>query len=179
MKHILKTSLSILIDQFMSCVLGWMFVPFVIVFFNNRLSGYLLVFAICTGFFIYVAYHSAFKKGSHDSMRPLKDSSYKGYLYKGAIAGLISIIPLLVLYILYKLTANPVVAVYFQNANMYWTWPLSRAFPNHVQEILILSFLPIIITPWIGYIAGYKVFYITDVVMKIYNRFIENHKVSR
>ncbi len=178
MKHILKTSLSLLIDQFMASVLGWMFVPFVIVFFKNSLPGYLLAFAICFAFYIYITYHSAFKKGSHDSKRPLKDPAYKGYFYKGAVAGLISAVPLMILYILYRLTVNPVIAVYFQNANMYWTWPLSRAFPNHVQIILILSFLPIVATPWIGYIAGYKVFYLTDVLMKIYNRFIENKKVS-
>ncbi len=173
MKHVLKTSLSILIDQFMSCVLGWMFVPFMVVFFKNSLSGYSLVFAICTGFFIYVTYNSAFKKGSHDSKRPLKDPTYKGYLYKGALAGLISAIPLLVLYVLYLMSGNRVVGVYFQNASMYCTWPLTRMFPNHIQTVMPLVFIPIVVVTWLGYIAGYKVFYITDLVMKLYNKLTE------
>lgn len=171
MKYLLKTAVSLLADQVVGIISGFMLILCVSAIFKNSLTGYIIAFCICFGFYIYVTYLSAFKSGFHDSHRVIKDTAYRGYLYKGALAGLFSAIPLLIIYIIYKITNAGILAIYFMIANMFWTWPMSNIFPNHIQAVFISAFVPLIIIPWLGYIAGYRNFLFSDQFMKIYRYF--------
>lgn len=173
MKHLFKLAGSLLLDQFVGIISAFMLVLCVAGIFKNSLTGYALAFCICFGFYVYVTYNSAFKSGFHDSHRAIKDRQYKGYWYKGGIAGAISALPLFVIYVVYQITGAGIVAVYYMIADMYWTWPMCCMFPNHRQAVIALAFVPIVVIPWIGYIAGYKNFMITDVVMKLYKKLAE------
>lgn len=170
MKHFLKLCGSLLIDQFIGCISGFMLILCVASLFNNSLTGYLLAFCICFGFFVYISYHSAFKSGFHDSHRAIKDAAYRGYLYKGAAAGILSAVPVMVLYVIYKISGLGILGVYYMIANMYWTWPMINIFPNHQPTVMPLVALPLVIIPWLGYIAGYKNFMFTDLFMKLYQK---------
>ncbi|MBQ8894174.1 MAG: hypothetical protein IJ043_07170 [Clostridia bacterium] len=177
MKHIFKLSGALLMDQLIGVIAGFMWVLCITIannmLFKNDLIGYALALIICFGLFAYITYNSAFKSGFHDSHRAIKDMEYKGYLYKGVFAGIISAVPLLILYMIYRTTGSGIVAVYFQLANMYWTWPMIKIFPNHLQLVMVLAFVPMVIIPWIGYIAGYKNFMVTDILLKCYKRYTE------
>ncbi len=171
MKNLIKTVGALLLDQLVGIISGFMLVLCVSVIFKNSLNGYIIAFCICFGFYAYVTYNSAFKAGFHDSHRIAKTPSYYGYLYKGALAGAVSALPLLVIYILYRITNAGIIALYYMIANMYWTWPMGNIFPNHLPTVLALSFIPPVIIPWIGYIAGYKNFMVYDLAVKLYKKY--------
>lgn len=177
MKHIFKLTGSLILDQFVGIISGCMMVLPVVLLnqsvIKNGLYGYLLAFIVCFGFYTYTTYRSAFQSGFRDHHRIIKDKKYRGYWYKGLIGGLIAMIPLLVIYIFYRITGAGIIAVYFQMADMYWTWPMINILPNHKQLVMILAFVPMIIIPWIGYIAGYKNFLIVDALLNLYRKFFE------
>ncbi len=173
MKHLLKVTAALLLDQLVGTISGFMLVLCVSVIFKNNLNGYLIAFFICFGFYAYATYNSAFKGGFRDTHRIRKDPAYHSYLYKGALAGILSAVPLLVIYVIYRMTGAGIVAVYYMIANMYWTWPMSNIFPNHLQTVFALAFVPIVFIPWLGYIAGYKNFMVSDLAVKLYKKHIE------
>lgn len=176
MKHILKTAGSLLLDQFLGVFSGWMLVVCVSVLFKNSLTGYVIAFCICFGFYSYITYNTAFKSGFRDPNRLKKDPAYRDYWYKGAVAGAISAIPVAILYVAFLITNALIVYSYFMIFNMYWTWPMANIFPNHRPLVMALAFLPMILIPWVGYIAGYKNFMISDVVVKLWKKYAEKKK---
>lgn len=171
MKHVLKLTGVLLLDQFIGIISGCMLVLCVSALFNNSLTGYILAFCICFSFYAYVTYNSAYKSGFHDNHRVIKDTLYKGYLYKGAISGGVAAIPVMFVYIFYRLTGAGILEIYHMICSMYWSWPMRNIFPNHKQLVLLLGFVPMIIIPWLGYIAGYKNFWFTDFFLNILNKF--------
>ena len=173
MKQLLHTAGSLFLDQFIGVIAGMMMPLCVAMLFGNRLPGYLLAAAITIFLYAYCAYRSGFKGGTKDVHRATNTPSYKGYLYRGALAGLIAAAPLLIVYIIYKATGNGNAAFIFMMSNMYWTWPLKGSFPNHQQLIMATAFVPMIALPWLGYIAGYKQFLFSDLVMKMYKKIVE------
>ena len=168
MKHILKLAGSLLLDQFVGIISGFMLVLCVSVLFQNSLSGYTLAFCICFGFYYFVTYNSAFKSGFRDKHRILKDRSYKGYLYNGLIAGAVAAIPLVILFILCRVTEASIMVLYYMIVNMYWSWPMMNIFPNHLNAVMICAFVPMAIIPWAAYIAGYHNFLFSDLIIKCY-----------
>ena len=179
MKKSLVTIGKLLLDQFIGVLSASMLVLCVSQFFKNSMTGYILAFCVCFGFYVYATYLTAFKSGFHDPHRAVKDQNYRSFLYKGALLGAISAIPLLVAHLLFLfVTAKASLAIYF--INMYWCWPLSRIFPNHVQELIFYAYIPIIVVPWISYIAGYKNFMVSDLVVKLFKKIsIENSKEKK
>lgn len=173
MKKFLKFVGSLFLDQFVGIISGSMLVLCVASFFQNSKLGYFLAFLFCFGFYAYVTYNSAFKAGFRDIHRIQKDPSYVGFRYKGALAGLVSIFPLIGLLVAYLLSDNGILAFYYMIANMYWTWPLAGIFKSHQLLIMILAYLPMIVIPWIGYIAGYKNFILLDKTITVYKKYIE------
>ncbi len=171
MKHFFKLFGSLMADQFIGCISGFMLVLCVATFFKNSLMGFVLAFIISFGFYAYVTYNSAFKSGFHDSHRAIKDENYSGYLYIGAAAGALSAAPLMILYIIYKALNAGILGVYYMVANMYWTWPMINIFPNHQPLVMPLVVIPMILIPWLGYIAGYKNFLLLDYFMNLYQKF--------
>ncbi len=169
MKKNLKTVFELILDQFIGIISACMLVLCVAQFFKNSQTGYILAFCVCFGFYVYATYLTAFKAGFRDQHRILKDVAYRGYLYKGALLGAGSAIPLFVVLMIYLLvTKSASLVFYFMD--MYWIWPLSRIFPNHVNELLYLAFLPMIFVPWISYIAGYKNFVLFDFVIQWFKK---------
>ena len=165
MKKILKGAGGLLLDQFIGVVSAFMLVLCVAQFFGNSLSGYTLAFCVCFGFYAYTTYVTAFKCGFRDSHRIQKDSSYRAFMYKGAIIGGLASVPLLIVTLIYFfITKAAYLAFFFMN--MYWFWPLGNIFPNHRPELMILAYIPMILIPWIAYIAGYKNFMISDIILK-------------
>ena len=121
-------------------------------------------------FFIYIEYRSAFYHGFHDSNRRNAPDS-KSYLFKGALAGFISAIPMIVLIIVYVVFYDNVFVsqsakLYARVIAMYYNWPMCNIFPNHTLEVLLSSLAGLIVFPMIGYIAGYKNFVISDKIYK-------------
>ena len=116
--------------------------------------------------------NSSFKSGFRDKRRIEKDPTYHGFLYKGALAGFLAALPLFGLYLSYRITSAGVLGLYYMLANMYWTWPMINIYPNHQPLVMVLAFVPMLIIPWIGYIAGYKNFILADLAVKIYNKFV-------
>jgi len=173
MKHIFKCVGSLLLDQFVGIISGSMLVLCVSALFQNSLLGYTLAFCICFGFYAYVTYNSSFKSGFRDKRRIEKDPSYHGYLYKGAVSGGLAALPLFGLYLSYRITGAGVLGLYYMIANMYWTWPMINIYPNHQPFVMSLAFVPMVVIPWIGYIAGYKNFLLADLAVKIYNKFAQ------
>ena len=172
MKHLFKAVGSLFLDQIVADISAAMLVLSVAVIFKNSLTGYILAFIISFLLFTYTAYRSGFKSGMNDTRRVPKDPNYRGYLYRGAVEGALSAIPLLIIYLLYKFGNLWWAWLGFRLANMYWYWPLSGIFPNHQPLIMLLAFAPMIIIPWLGYIAGYKSFILSDVFLKIYKNII-------
>ncbi|MBQ7034787.1 MAG: hypothetical protein IJN34_03520 [Clostridia bacterium] len=171
MKQFFKTVGSLLMDQFVGILSASMLVLCVATFFKNSLLGFMLAFLICFGFYAYVTYNSSFKSGFRNRHRITKDKSYYGYLYIGALEGLVAALPLFILYIAYRSTNSPDLAFCYMIGNMYWTWPIASIFPNHQELAIPLGFIPMILIPWIGYIAGYKNFVVLDLLVKIYKKF--------
>ncbi len=172
MKHLFKSALSMIFDQFIGVIAGMMMPLCVAMLFSNRLPGYLAAAAITIFLYGYCAYRSGFKAGSHDPCRLPHDPSYRGYLYRGALAGALAALPLFVIYLVYVFTGSGNAAFIFMMSNMYWTWPLKGAFPNHQQLIMASAFIPMILLPWGGYIAGYKQFLFSDYIMGIYKKIL-------
>ncbi len=172
MKHLLKGIGSLLLDQLVGIISGFMLVLCVSAIFNNSLTGYTVAFCVCFGFYAYVTYNSAFKSGFHDKKRISKDPHYFGYLYKGALIGGVAALPLFSLYITYRISGAGILALYYMIADMYWTWPMINMFPNHQPFVMAFAFVPMIVIPWIAYIAGYKNFMISDQAIKLYKKFV-------
>ncbi len=175
MKYLFKMAGNLLMDQFVGIISAFMLVLCVSVLFKNRLSGYLLALLICFGFYVYTACHSSFKCGFHDEHRARRDLNYRGYLYKGAIGGALSAFPLLLCYVFYFLTKARIVALYYMIFSMYWTWPMQNIFPHHLELVMTLVFIPLTAIPWVGYIAGYKNFLLTDLLMELFRKFSAMH----
>lgn len=171
MKHLLKLVGSLLLDQFMGTIAGSMMVLCVYTFFKNSLTGYILAFIFCFIFYAYATYNSAFKSGFHDSHRAIKDTAYRGYWYKGAISGLISAVPLAIVYIIYLTADKGITGTFYMIMNMYWTWPMINIFPNHIYTVMPLVIVPLTVIPWLGYIMGYKTIFLTDVFLNLYQKF--------
>ncbi len=172
MRHFFKAVGSLLLDQGVCLIASFMMPMCMAVLFNNSLAGYLIVAAVLIALYVYTAYRSGYKAGMKDPRRVPKDPNYHGYLYKGALSGLVAAAPLLVVYLIYKITSSAKAAFVFYMANYYWTWPLRGAFPSHQQLIMILAFVPMILVPWIGYIAGYKSFMFSDLAVKLYKKIV-------
>lgn len=173
MKKFFKFVGSLFLDQFVGALSGSMLVLCVSTFFNNSKLGYLLAFIFSFGFYAYVTYNSGFKAGFKDLHRIQKDPSYRGHWFMGLLAGGVTIIPLVVLLIIYITTDNGVYAFYYMIANMYWTWPLSGIFKSHQILIMGLTYIPMVFIPWIGYIAGYNNFVLLDKIVLLYKRYID------
>lgn len=170
MKHLFKLSGALLLDQFVGCFAGWMMILCVSVIFKKSMLGHLVALIFCFGFYAYTCYNSSFKSGFHDSHRAIRDTAYKGYLYKGAISGFIAAIPLLIFYFVCLFSKLDILKFYYMTVNMYWTWPMSNLFPSNALLIMGLTFVPMILIPWLGYIAGYKNFLFTDLFMSLYQK---------
>lgn len=173
MKQIAKLSLSLFFNQILADTAGIMCVLFVVFVAGNGIGAHLLFLAITFPFFGYIEYRAAFKYGFHDSDRRNKPSS-RAYLYKGALAGLISAVPLILLlaFYLYCMFSNYVhtlhlASLYTRIWSMYYCWPIYCIFPNHTLAVFFTSVLPLIIFPCLGYIAGYKNFLISDIIFKL------------
>ena len=172
MKHIFKLSVSLFLNQILAVTAGIMCVLFVLFLAGNGIGAHLLFLAMTFSFFAYIEYRAAFKYGFHDADRRNKPNSH-AYLYKGAIAGLISSIPLIILLVLffcfyatYQLRPMNVAALYTRIWSMYYCWPMCNIFPNHAIEVYCTSILPLVVFPYLGYIAGYKNFLISDIIYK-------------
>lgn len=171
MKNTFKLSLSLLANQFLASIGGFMCVIFVFLLARDSIYAHIIFMIFTYPFFIYIEYRSAFNYGFHDPDRRNKPKSKK-YLYKGAISGFISGIPLIALIVLYIFSSNAgnlfwseTAKLYTRIIAMYYNWPMCNMFPNHTLEVFLTSLIGIIIFPMIGYIAGYKNFVISD---KIY-----------
>lgn len=173
MKKFFKFIGSLFLDQFVGALSGSMLVLCVSTFFNNSKLGFLLAFIFSFGFYAYVTYNTGFKAGFKDTHRVQKDKSYRGYLFKGLLAGGITTLPLVALLIVYITTDNGIYALYYMIANMYWTWPLAGIFKSHQILIMALTYVPIVVIPWIGYIAGYKNFVLLDKFVELYKAYID------
>ncbi len=168
MKNIFKLSLSLLANQFLASVGGFMCIIFVWMLAGDSIWSQIIFLLFTFPFFTYIEYKSAHKYGFHDSDRRNNPDSKK-YLYKGAVSGIISSIPLYSLVAIYIVSNNSgsiVIAqfskLYTRIISMYYNWPMCNIFPNHITEVFLSSLIPLIIIPMIGYIAGYKGIYITD-----------------
>lgn len=173
MKKFFKFVGSLFMDQLVGIISGSMLVLCVASIFNNSKLGYSLAFIFAFGFYAYVTYNSGFKAGFKDIHRIQKDPSYRGFLYKGLLAGGVAIIPLLVLLIIYIITNNGIYAFYYMIANMYWTWPLAGIFKSHQILIMGLTYIPMVLIPWIAYIAGYNNFILLDKIILLYKKYID------
>lgn len=175
MKQFFKMVGSLLMDQVVGIIGGMMMVLCVSTFFNNSFTGYFLAFIFCFGFYAYVTYNSAFKGGFKDPRRIRKECSYFGYWYKGALAGIISVLPLLSVFLVYVISNRPEWALYYMVADMYWTWPLTGMFKSNQMLIMSLTFVPSVVIPWIGYIAGFKNFVVFEKILELYRKYTEKN----
>ncbi len=169
MKKILKAAGGLILDQFIGVVSAFMLVLCVAQFFSNSMSGYMVAFCVCFGFYAYTTYVTAFKSGFRDSHRIAKDPDYRGFMYKGALIGALAAIPLFIVAVIYFFFTKAAALAFFF-VNMYWYWPLGNIFPNHRTELMILAFVPMILIPWIAYIAGYKNFMVSDIILKQFKK---------
>ena len=172
MKKILKLSLSLLANQFLASIGGFMCVIFVWLIARDSIYSHLIFLLITYPFFIYIEFRAAFNYGFHNPDRRNKPES-KSYIYKGALSGLISAIPLIVLICIYIVTRSSNVILsetaklYSLIICMYYNWPMCNIFPNHVTAVLLSSIIGVVIFPMLGYIAGYKNFILRDKIYEI------------
>lgn len=173
MKKIFKLSLSLLGNQFLASIGGFMCVIFVWLLAGDSIYAHLIFLLFTYPFFIYIEYRSAFNYGFHNSDRRNKPKS-KSYIYKGALAGAISGIPLFALISVYiiSLASNNIflsetAKLYARIISMYYSWPMCNIFPNHILEVLLSSVIGVILFPTLGYIAGYKNIVISDKIYKL------------
>ena len=159
-------------NQILASTGGIMCVIFVLLLAGSTLQAHLLFLALTFPFFIYIEYRAAYKYGFHDSDRRNNPDS-KAYLFKGALAGIISSIPLMLLiaFYIYCVTSGFTASMQFAKLyvrifSMYYCWPMCNIFPNHTLAVFLTSIIPLFVIPCAGYIAGYKNFMISDIVFK-------------
>ena len=174
MKKILKLSLSLLGNQFLASVAGFMCVIFVWLLAGNSILAHIIFLLFTYPFFVYIEYRAAYNTGFHDPDRRNAPDK-KSYIYKGAIAGFISAIPLYVLIVLFfiargqgNVLLTEYAKLYARIGAMYYNWPMCNIFPNHIAAVFLSSTVPPIILPMIGYIFGYKHIMLTDIVCKLF-----------
>ncbi len=175
MKDIFKLSLSLFGNQILASVAGFMCVLFVWMLAGESILSQIIFMCFTIPFFIYIEYRAAFNYGFHNPNRRCKKHS-KAYLYNGAIAGVISAIPLYALIITHLIATlksniylSEITKLYSRMLAMYYNWPMCNIFPNHDTEVLISSMLLVVIFPTLGYIAGYKNIVISDSITKFIN----------
>lgn len=175
MKQTVKLSLSLLMNQILASTGGIMCVIFVLLLAGSGLGAHIFFLALVFPFFIYIEYRAAYKYGFHDSDRRNKPAS-KAYLYKGAVAGAISLLPLALLVAFYIFcvlkgfdSTMQFAKLYVRIFSMYYCWPMCNIFPNHTLAVFLTSFITPIIVPCLGYIAGYKNVMLSDAVFKALN----------
>jgi hypothetical protein len=175
MKRYLKIIGSLILDQFVGIIGGSMMVlPMVTFLGDNMKLGGLIAFLFAFGFYAYVAYNTAFKGGFRDEHRIRKDLNYNGYQYKGLLCGLLAAAPLMLYFFVCLLLRANIFNVYYMVASMYWTWPLLQIFQGADRYLIMgLVFIPMVIIPWIGYIAGYKNFSVFDKILTAYKNYTE------
>ena len=173
MKNIFKLSLSLFFNQILGSTAAAMCVLFTTLLFGNELTGHFVFLAITFTFFTYIQYRAAFKYGFHDADRRNNPNS-RLYVIKGAFAGLISAIPLMLLISFYifclikgYVNTSMFAILYTRIASMYYCWPMCNIFPNHILTVLLTSILPLTVIPCIGYVAGYKNIMIFDYICRI------------
>lgn len=173
MRSVFKLSLSLLGNQILASVAGGMSVFFVYFIAGDSIWSQLIFLAITMSFFIYIEYRAAFNYGFHNPDRRNAPES-KSYLYKGAFAGLISFIPIIImiiLFIVFQSSDNVLLAqtfkLYTRMFSMYYNWPMCNIFPNHDIAVLVSSIIPAVLFPALGYIAGYKNVMISDKLIVI------------
>lgn len=163
MKNIFKLSLSLLANQFLASIGGFMCIIFVWLIAGETIYAHMLFLLITFSFFIYIELRAAYKYGYSNPDRRNKPQS-KSYIFKGALSGLISSIPLMILIFIYIFTRPSSILIsetaklYSRIICMYYSWPMCNIFPNHVTAVLLSSLIWLIVLPMIGYIAGYKNF---------------------
>ena len=173
MKNILKLSLSLLGNQALAFVGSTMCVIFVNLIAGNTLFAHLLFLAINLSFFVYIEYRASFSSGFHDPDRR-NDPYNKKFIFKGLVAGAVSIIPLLIfvsfyLYF-YFINHEPwynLLTIHIRTISMYYVHPMLNIIPNHPLFVMITSLLIPIIIPMLGYIAGFKNYVWTYEILKI------------
>lgn len=173
MKKFFKFVGSLFLDQVVGIISGSMLVLCVASIFENSKTGYFLAFLFSFGFYAYVTYNSGFKAGFRDIHRVQKGLSYRGYYFKGLLAGSVTIIPLIAVLTIYLITNNGIYAFYYMILNMYWTWPLAGIFKSHQVLIMALGYVPMLFIPWISYIAGYKNFVLLDKLILLYKKYVD------
>lgn len=170
----LKLSLSLLGNQFLASVAGFMCVIFVWLLAGNSILAHIIFLLFTYPFFVYIEYRAAYNSGFHDPDRRNAPDK-KSYLCKGAVAGLISAIPLYVLIILFFIARGQGIGLLTEYAKlyarigaMYYNWPMCNIFPNHIASVFLSSMIPPVIIPMIGYIFGYKHIMLTDKFVKLF-----------
>lgn len=174
MKRFFKMVGSFWLDQFVGIIGGSMMVLPVVTFFkDNMMLGYTLAFIFSFGFYAYVLYNSAFKSGFRDEKRITKDPSYRGYLYKGALGGVVAALPTAIFFVCCMIFKE-ILYLYYEILTMYWTWPLGNILLwKNPHLVMGLAMVPTVLLPWIGYIAGYKNFSVFDKVLTAYRKFMK------
>jgi len=172
MKNILKLSLSLLGNQFISVIGAAMCIIFTNLFFGNTIATHIVFLLFTMPFFIYIEYRAAFTYGFHDSNRRNAPSD-KSFLFKGLISGFISYIPIMILIVLYlfnfysnQIPLSNFYKIIIRIFSMYYNFPMCNLFPNHCPEVIISSIIVPLFVPMFGYIAGYKNFVISDLFFK-------------
>ena len=172
MKNIIKLSLSLLGNQFVSVIGAAMCIIFTNLFFGDTILSHIVFLLFTMPFFIYIEYRAAFTYGFHDSNRRNAPND-KSYILKGFWAGLISFLPLIILitiYLSYFFTNQIPWANFYKIiiriSSMYYNFPMCNLFPNHSPAVLISSIIPPLLVPMLGYIAGYKNFVISQYLFK-------------
>ncbi len=168
MKNVFKLSLSLLGNQFLASIGGFMCIIFVYMVAGDSIASQIIFLAITFPFFLYIEYRAAFTRGFHDPDRRNAPKS-RAFVWRGALAGIISAVPLYVLIILYLVfyssgavaSAN-LIKLFTRMISMYYNWPLCNIFPNHTPEVFLTSMVWVVIVPMLGYIAGYKNFMMSE-----------------
>ena len=167
-----KLWLSLLGNQFLASVGGFMCIIFVWFIAGDSIAAQLVFLCITFPFFMYIEYRAAFTCGFHNPDRRNKPDS-RAYIYQGALSGLLSAIPLyllIIIYIAFKTAGEAgranLVRFFIKVISMYYNWPMCNIFPNHQTTVILTSMIWVIVFPMIGYIAGYKNFVLSDSVLE-------------
>ncbi len=173
MKNIFKLSMSLLGNQILASVGGAMCILFVNFIAGDTIPGHLLFLAINFTFFVYIEYRAGFTYGFHDSDRRNKPES-KAYIYKGLLAGAISVIPILIIICFfvyfYAIGHQPwmnLIKIVLRSVATYYVFPMLNLFPNHSLAVVLSTLIAPLVVPMLGYIAGYKNFEWTYSILKI------------
>ena len=173
MKKVLKLSLSLLGNQVLGFVGSVMCIISVNLIAGDTIYAHLLFLLINLSFFIYIEYRAAFTSGFHDADRRNNCLSKK-YIWKGALAGVISIIPLLIIisfflyaYFIGNVPLTNTFTILLRISAMYYVYPMLNILPNHMLAVVLSSVIVPIVVPMLGYIAGYKNYEWTYEILKI------------